>query len=169
MTTFGVVIDIPEPLSGSLQSARRLFGDPEALTIPPHITVVAPVTIEPAEMPEVVEHLERIVAGTNPFRVHLRGTATFRPVSPVVFVALAEGISHCEQLERRVRSGPLSIELRFPYHPHVTIAQDVDESDLDRAFRLMADFDEQFTVDHVSLYELEDSGWILTRRLELGR
>ncbi|WP_341351068.1 hypothetical protein [Nocardioides convexus] len=33
--------------------------------------------------------------------MHLRGTATFRPVSPVVFVSLAEGISQCEQARRR--------------------------------------------------------------------
>jgi hypothetical protein len=42
-----------------------------------------------------------------PFEVHLRGSATFRPVSPVVFVPLVRGISECERVEAQVRSGPL--------------------------------------------------------------
>ena len=60
------------------------------------------------------------------FAIHLRGTGTFRPVSPVVFVTLAEGISQCEQLADAVRRGPLDMDLEFPYHPHVTIAHHLD-------------------------------------------
>ena len=47
----------------------------------------------------------------------LRGTATFRPVSPVVFVQVAEGVAGCEALEGSVRSGVLAQELRFRLPP----------------------------------------------------
>ena len=42
--------------------------------------------------------------------------ASFRPVSPVVFVQVCEGISSCEQIERAVRSGPFAARggLRLP-------------------------------------------------------
>ena len=73
--------------------------------------------------------------------MHLRGSGTFRPVSPVVFVPLARGISECERLEAQVRSGPLARETAFPYHPHVTVAHDLDEAALDRAFDALAAYD----------------------------
>ena len=69
----------------------------------------------------------------QPFDIELRGTGTFRPVSPVVFVQLARGIGGCERLEQRVRPGPLTRDLPFPYHPHVTVAHDVADEALDRA------------------------------------
>jgi len=169
MTTFGLVIDVPEPGRGSLQAARSLLGDPEGLTIPPHITLVAPLTIDPTEMSDVVAHVVGAAEQTEPFFVHLRGTATFRPVSPVVFVALSEGISRCEELERRIRTGPLAIDLRFPYHPHVTVAQELPDDVLDRAFHQLADYDFRFRVERLSLYELDDNGWVPARQIALGR
>ena len=44
--------------------------------------------------------------------MYLRGTATFLPVSPVVFVALAQGISACERLSDAIRTGPLAVDRR---------------------------------------------------------
>ena len=100
--------------------------------------------------------------------VHLRGTATFRPLSPVVFVALAEGISGCERLERQVRSGPLGVDLSYPYHPHVTVAHEVEEALLDRAFTELSDFEARFTVDSFTLFVHDDhSGWAPGRTFQL--
>ena len=83
----------------------------------------------------------------QPFRIHLRGTGTFRPVSPVVFVTLAEGISAVRAARRRRTPGPLAVDLAFPYHPHVTIAHHLDDPTLDRAFEELADFECVFAVD----------------------
>ena len=168
MKTFGVVIDVPEPYAEQLRVAREEAGDPEARAIPPHITLVGPVSIDPEEMTAVEEHLERALAGRAPFRVHLRGTGTFRPVTPTVFVTVAEGISDCEDIERRIRCGPLAVDLRFPYHPHVTVAFDVPEVALDRAFESMSHFDAIFTVGETRLYELDDRAWRLRRAFALG-
>ena len=74
-------------------------------------------------------------------------------MSPVVFVAVAEGISDCERLEKQIRSGPLDRELRFNYRPHVTIAHDLPDERLDAACRALEDYDATFTVDGFSLYE----------------
>jgi 2'-5' RNA ligase len=148
-TTVGVAIAIPEPFGGRLQAHRASFGDPLASSIPTHITL-----LPPTEVPgDVGEHLADVAASVVPFTIHLRGTATFRPVSPVVFVQVVEGISECELLERRVRSGPLARELAFPYHPHVTVAHDVPEAALDEAFSTLADFECRFQVRALHLYE----------------
>ena len=64
---------------------------------------------------------------SRPFRVHLRGTGTFQPISPVVFVGVVQGISQCEVLAAEVLRGPLAIDRAFPFHPHVTIAHHLPE------------------------------------------
>ena len=109
------------------------------------------------------EYLPRV------FPIHLRGTGTFRPVSPVVFVTLAEGISACEVLAGAVRTGPLAVDLQFPYHPHVTVAPHLDDTALDRAFDELADFECRFSVDSFSLYVHDaDHGWKPTCHYDLG-
>lgn len=86
------------------------------------------------------------------FQVILRGTGTFRPVSDVVFVQVAQGVSRCEHLERAVRSGPVERSLDFPYHPHVTVAHGVSTQALDRAFADLAAFTCTFVAGSFRLY-----------------
>ena len=88
-------------------------------------------------------------SGIEAFRIHLRGTGTFRPVSPVVFVMLAEGIASCEQLAASVRRGPLEVDLAYPYHPHVTVAHHLGDDSLDQAFGDLASFECAFEVDRL--------------------
>jgi 2'-5' RNA ligase len=165
----GIAITVPEPYATQLQDARARYGDPWAEYIPPHITLVPPTVHEPDELPVIGRYLDGIAAGHESFVVRLRGTATFRPVSPVVFVQVVEGISGCEVLERRVRTGPLAQELQFPYHPHVTIAHEVDDERLDAAFDGMAGFDASFVVDRFHGYEHGDDGvWRPAREFVLG-
>jgi 2'-5' RNA ligase len=101
--------------------------------------------------------------------MHLRGTASFRPVSPVVFVPLVEGIADCERVEERIRSGPLRRELRFPYHPHVTVAHDLDEQGLDRASAALKDYEARFSVWGFTLFEQDGGGvWRPQRDFPFG-
>ncbi|WP_456844118.1 2'-5' RNA ligase family protein [Cellulomonas sp. P5_C6] len=154
----GVAITVPEPYGSVLQAARAQFGDPWADFIPPHITLLGPTVIEHDEVVPVDEHLAAIAQQHAPFVVRLRGTATFRPVSPVVFVQVAEGVAGCEGLESSVRSGVLEQELRFTYHPHVTVAHEVPDAQLDAAFAGLADFDASFVVDSFHSYAHGDDG-----------
>lgn len=158
MTRIGVAIPVPEPWAAQLQRHRVSFGDPQATAIPTHLTLVPPTDVC-GDLADVHAHLERVAARHAPFRLTLRGTATFRPVSPVVFVAVAEGISSCELLASAARSGPLAQQLSFPYHPHVTVAHDVPDEALDTAFETLADFGCSFTVDAFWLYTHCDGVW----------
>ncbi|MEV6268076.1 2'-5' RNA ligase family protein [Kribbella sp. NPDC051936] len=153
MTTIGVAIPIAEPYGSELQKHRADFGDPMAASIPTHITLLPPTEIGAGDLELIDEHLLAVAARFPRFRIRLRGTATFRPISPVVFVPLAEGISSCEVLQSQVRSGPLSVDLKFPYHPHVTVAHDLDKEALDRAYDALSEYDCTFDVEHFSRYE----------------
>jgi 2'-5' RNA ligase len=167
--TIGVAIAIPEPHASVLQGYREQFGDPLAAFVPAHVTLLPPVSAGPEVIPEVEAHLEAVARASAAFPIRLRGSGTFRPVSPVVFVSLAEGIADCEQLESRVRGGPLGIDLRFPYHPHVTVAHDVSDDMLDKAMTTLDPFEARFGVDRFHLYEHGVDGvWRTHRTYLLG-
>jgi 2'-5' RNA ligase len=166
--TIGVALAIPEPWATELQNYRTSVGDAMAATIPTHITLVPPTEVTDEELDEIERHLAVAAAELPAFEVHLRGTGTFRPVSPVVFVTVVEGISQCEQLAAAVRRGPLDVDLAFPYHPHVTIAHHVAEGRLDQAFDELADFECEFEVADFRLYVHDhERGWTPTRDFTL--
>ena len=166
-TTIGVAIAVPEPWGAQLQEYRTALGDSTAAGIPTHVTLMPP--FETSDLPTVERHLVEASSGACPFRIHLRGTGTFRPVSPVVFVTVAEGISACEQLAVAVRRGPLATEPPFPYHPHVTVAHHLPDHVLDQAFDELAGFECRFVVDRFSLYVHDpQDGWVPTRDFPLA-
>lgn len=149
----GVAIGIPEPYTSELQGWRERLGDPLAGGIPPHVTLLPPTSLRPDDLEEVEAHLCNVAQSSAAFTMHLRGSGTFRPISPVVFVSLVQGIGECERLESSVRSGPLRREVKFPYHPHVTVAHEVADAVLDRAFGELASYDARFRVWGFSLFE----------------
>ena len=149
----GVAIPIPEPWGQELTDLRKRFGDPLAAAIPAHVTLLPPTTVDDSVLDEAQQHLGNVAATHSSFDVHLRGTGSFLPVSPVVFLTLVGGISDCERLERGIRSGPLERELQFPYHPHVTVAHDLPDDALTRAFDELVAYEARFRVTALYLYE----------------
>jgi 2'-5' RNA ligase len=167
--TIGVSLAVPEPWGSLLQDFRVANGDAQGAAIPTHITLVPPVEIGTGELGRIERHLTEVAASLASYPVHLRGSGTFRPVSPVVFINLVEGISQTEQLAHACRSGPLALTLHYPYHPHVTVAHHLDDDRLDRAFDEMAGFDFAFTVTDFHLYVHDgDHGWKATHDFVLN-
>ncbi|MBO4205541.1 2'-5' RNA ligase family protein [Micromonospora echinofusca] len=170
MTQIGVAVDIPEPWGPFLTRCRADAGDPLAADIPAHVTLLGPTELPVASLPAVEEHLATVAAAHPPYTLHLRGTGTFRPVTQVVFVAVAAGISECELLAAAISSAPeLQREARFPYHPHVTVAQDVPAEALDKVYEDLADFSALFEVDCFTLFSHSGQArWQPRRDFRLG-
>jgi 2'-5' RNA ligase len=165
----GVAVEIPEPYGSTLQGLRDKLGDPDAEAIPTHVTLLPPTTVDVVLLGEIGAHLAAVAAVAEPFTMTLRGTGSFRPVSPVVFVTVAEGIAACERLENHVRSGVLWRPLHFPYHPHVTIAHDLPADRLDDALAELTDFEAEFVVDRFVLYEHLAGAWVTHRTFPFPR
>lgn len=168
MPTIGVSVAVPEPWGSELQQYRIDVGDDSARHIPTHITLLPPHEVDADQVEPILTHLEQVAGNVAGFRVHLRGTGTFLPVSPVVFIGVVEGISGCEQLAADVQRGPLAIDRVFPYHPHVTVAHDLPEDRLEKAFTELQHYDASFDVTQMWLY-LHDpaTGWAPTRAFDL--
>ena len=169
MTTIGVSVAVPDPWGAELQDYRIGLGDPHAAGIPTHITLLPPTEVDDERLPGILDHLAAAAAITPAFSVRLRGTGTFRPVSPVVFVNVVQGIWGCEMLASAVRTGPLAVDVEFPYHPHVTVAHHLEDGLLDRAFDEMASFDCRFDVTQFWIYEHRAAeGWVPAKDFPLA-
>lgn len=170
ITRIGVAIDIPEPWGSALTRRRAEAGDPQAAYVPAHLTLLGPTEIEPDRLPAIEDHLAAVAATHPPFSLHLRGTGTFRPITEVVFVVVAAGISECELLAAAIgRTGDLKREARFPYHPHVTVAQDVSPEALDAVYEDLAGFSALFQVDAFTLFShTGEARWQPRRDFPLG-
>jgi 2'-5' RNA ligase len=169
-TRIGVAIDIPEPWGAQLTQRRADAGDPQAAYTPAHVTLLGPTEIASSALPAVERHLEKVAAAQQPFTIHLRGTGTFRPVTEVVFVTLAVGISECELLAEAISAADdIDRDARFPYHPHVTVAQDVPAEQLDAVFEDLAGFSAKFHVRSFTLFSHGGEGpWRPRRDYALG-
>jgi 2'-5' RNA ligase len=169
-TRIGVAVDIPEPWGGLLTRRRAEAGDPQAAYVPAHLTLLGPTELPAEYLPAVEAHLDKVAAGHPPYALHLRGTGTFRPITEVVFVAVAAGISECELLAEAINAAPgLRRESRFPYHPHVTVAHDVAAEALDQVYEDLAGFSALFEVQKFTLFSHSGAArWQPRRDYRLG-
>ena len=73
-------------------------------------------------------------------------------------MTLSEGAADCVDLAEEIRSGPLDHDTRFPYHPHVTLAQDVDDVTLDLALDIGTTIEASWIVPGFRLDRIDPSG-----------
>lgn len=169
MLTMGVAIAVPEPYGSRLRRKRASFGDPLAATVPSHVTLMPPLTLERDGLEAVCAALRAAAAELRPFSMTLRGTGTFRPVSPVVFLAIVGGVAGIEEIAAAVRAQLDAPRAEFPFHPHVTVAHNIDDAALDRAHADLSDFECTFQVDSFDLYLHErENGWVPKHAFQLG-
>lgn len=128
----GVLIAIPEPWVSKITAARLELGDDAAQNVPAHITLIPPVAVKKDQQAEAIEYLQSVAASFRPFRVRIGGVGSFLPTSPVAYLEVQEGAPECAELADALRAGPLNYSPRFPYHPHVTLAQGITEEDIPR-------------------------------------
>jgi 8-oxo-dGTP pyrophosphatase MutT (NUDIX family)/2'-5' RNA ligase len=155
----GVVARLPEPLGIHVQAWRRALGDPAAGRIAPHLTLVPPQTVAERDLGRAVALVERAAGAAVPFLVELAGTATFLPGSPVAYLVVREGGPALEALEAALRESPLD-RRTHPFHPHVTVAQDLPPDRIEAAAAELAGFRAAFPVpDLAVLREQPDKTW----------
>ncbi|PWJ26124.1 2'-5' RNA ligase [Branchiibius hedensis] len=169
MRTIGVALAIPEPGGRLIADARARAGDPLAHAIPTHITLLPPTNVAGLDLVQFAGHLAQVARGSQPFRVVLEGTGTFRPISSVVFVQVSEGVAELARLQAAIRRGPVERPLDFPYHPHVTLAHDVSDAALDEVAAEFGDYRQSFVASEFDLYEQDEGGsWESVRPFPLG-
>jgi 2'-5' RNA ligase/8-oxo-dGTP pyrophosphatase MutT (NUDIX family) len=155
----GVVARLPEPLGIHVQAWRRALGDPTAERVTPHLTLVPPQTVAERDLERAARLVERAAAGAVPFLVELDGAATFLPDAPVAYLVVREGGPALETLEVALQESPLE-RRTHPFHPHVTLVQDLPADRIEAAAAELAGFRAAFPVREVALMrEDRDKVW----------
>lgn len=156
---------VPDPIGSDVAAARAAVGDELGAAIPTHITLLPPTSIDARQHASFDEHLRQVAQTRAPVRIALQGSDTFRPVSDVVFLAVGRGGEDCIGLNAEVCGGPVPSPSPFAFHPHITLAHDMDAPVLDRVAAKYADVDSAFVVSEMCLYELDPStGWRVAGR-----
>ena len=162
-----VVVLLPQPIAAHVQAWRRALRDPASEQIAPHVTLIPPLPVADRDLDAAVGLVERAAQAVAPCPVTLRGAGTFLPVSPVTYLRVADGaqaLAALEQrlraaLEQRLRAAPLEPRA-YPFHPHVTVAQGLPESELRQAAQDLAAFEASFPLREVLvLREGPAGGW----------
>jgi 2'-5' RNA ligase len=118
---FALVAYLPDPLARFLDDLRIELTPgcrPHA-----HVTILPPRPIL-EDLKETIQQIAEDIKGSSPFRIDLGEIEMFE-ASHVVYLGLARGANELRQLYRALNCGCLQYEENFPYHPHITIAQNI--------------------------------------------
>jgi 2'-5' RNA ligase len=122
---YAVIAYVPGRL-GQFVDQQRDRLNPDYAAALAHVTVLPP---RPLDCPP--EHAVRILreqcAQWEPFDVAVGDAGMFWPVKSVVYLSLTQGGDQLSGLHQRLNSGLLARAEPFPFVPHLTIAQDLNE------------------------------------------
>jgi 2'-5' RNA ligase len=152
---FALVSYIPDPLATFLDGLRielTPLARPRA-----HVTVLPP---RPHDH-DLAETIERLRIESKPFHAFQveMGQIEIFAASHVVYLGFSHGADELTTLYRALNRGSLQYTENFPYHPHVTLAQNIDPAEADRLAAVARDrwrhYDGPpgFTIDHLSFVQ----------------
>src|SRR6185437_4899168 len=129
LNSFALVSYLPEPLAGFLDRLRcDLVHECRAKA---HVTVLPPRPLAyPVE--EAWPQVERALPDFQSFRVEL-GEIEIFPVTHVIYLSVLAGHAELKRLHTALNTGKFAFEEPFVYHPHVTLAQEIDPAEVSRA------------------------------------
>lgn len=122
INSFALVSYLPQPLAGFLDQLRKDLA-PEYHS-KAHVTVLPP---RPLVCPPEEARLD-LAAGLrdfHPFRIEL-GEIEIFPITNVIYLSVTAGAARLKWLHERLNAGCFAFEEPFPYHPHVTLGQDLE-------------------------------------------
>jgi 2'-5' RNA ligase len=125
---YSVVTYVPEPLGGFLDNLRAELVP--GCRLRSHVTILPPRRL-PASPREILSQLQLHAAGMAPFDITLGEVELFESTR-VAYLSLFSGRNEVESLHRGLNEGALASQDGFPFHPHLTIAQEIEPGNVAR-------------------------------------
>lgn len=125
LSQFALVAYIPDPLGRFLDDLRVELTPgckPRA-----HVTILPPRPLY-EDLTETIRQIADDLRGAAPFRIELGQIEIFE-ASQVIYLGLARGAAELRQLYGALNCGCLKYNENFPYHPHITIGQNIPLGD----------------------------------------
>jgi|HubBroStandDraft_6_1064221.scaffolds.fasta_scaffold131656_4 2'-5' RNA ligase len=127
INSFALVTYIPEPLAGFLDRLRQELV-PNCF-LKAHATVLPPRPLSaPAESAWKV--ICKLAREFPPFDIQLGDIDVF-PVSDVIHIQIAGGSDQLKRMHAAMNVEALQFREEFPYHPHITLAQQLKSDEVD--------------------------------------
>jgi 2'-5' RNA ligase len=84
----------------------------------------------------------------RPFDIELNTVQVF-PVSDVIYISIGTGEKQLREMHTALNIGGVKYKEPFPFHPHVTLAQELKSDELDELAHVARRRWEEFRFDHV--------------------
>jgi 2'-5' RNA ligase/GNAT superfamily N-acetyltransferase len=150
----GVALVLDPPLSDQVDGIRLALGDPSLGRIPAHLTLVPPVNIGAGGLSAALARLRAAAAKSHgPIQLTLGSPSTFLPANPVVFLAVGGEIESLKHLRDAVFVPPFQRKLSWPWVPHVTLADGIDDTRIPPALVALDHFAAVMDADRLVLLE----------------
>jgi hypothetical protein len=132
LNVFALVIYIPGPLGCFLDDLRR--------ELVPHYNPHAHVSVLPPRPLAVgwqtaSDQARTLVEAWTPFEIELTGLQVF-PVTDVIYLEVGGGAAELRRMHEAINAGSLAFKEPFPYHPHITLAQEVPSTNVEAMHEL---------------------------------
>jgi len=132
VNSFALVSYIPEPLAGFLDKLRQELVPNCFLRA--HVTILPPRPI--CSSPEAAWKTVRdLVPLFSPFEVEMTQVEVF-PVSDVIYIGIRRGAEELRNMHFAVNAEGLFCHENYPYHPHITLAQELKSDEVDELARV---------------------------------
>jgi 2'-5' RNA ligase len=169
---FALVSYIPGRLAVFLDNLRAELKP--GCVLRAHVTVLPPRPLH-LDVAGTIRSLAAESRESQPFHVELGEVSIFEK-SNVVYLSLSGGEQKLHALHENLNSGQLEYDGPFPYHPHITLAQDLtyDEALACAQIARMRwagwDGPREFSVDELAFVRSDKPGiWRDLAHLELGQ
>jgi 2'-5' RNA ligase len=132
INSFALVGYIPEPLAGFLDRLRQELVPNCFLRA--HVTILPPRPLLTSPE-EAWNAISRIIPRFAPFQVEMTDVEVF-PVSDVIYVNVGRGSEESKRMHDALAIDALCCQEAFAFHPHVTLAQELQPDELDELVRV---------------------------------
>ena len=155
LNSFALVSYLSDPLAEFLNRLRRDLV-PECVA-KAHVTVLPPRPLK-SSREEAWQELQQRLQDFQPFHVEL-GEINVFPGFEAVYLSIRSGHQELEHMHAALNTGRLAYEEPFPYHPHLTLAQELPPQELAAAMELAAGrwrefpHPRRFTVDKLTFVQ----------------
>src|SRR5579862_2140914 len=132
MNLFALVVYILDPLAKFLDDLRRELTPgclPRA-----HVTMLPPRPLS-VSAATATEAARKVVSGFAPFEIVPGDVEIFRTTN-VIYIGIKQGERELREIYRALNQGPLTGPECFPYHPHITLAQELKPEQVQPLYEL---------------------------------
>jgi 2'-5' RNA ligase len=118
---YALVAYVRSPLGEFVENLRRELH-PTLPHFSAHITLLPPRPLQGSEN-SALQVLARICSRAEPFELTLGNMETFVPTTPTVYIRVTHAASRLRELHDQLNTETLAFAEKWPYIPHLTIAQ----------------------------------------------